>query len=84
MAEGKNGREILTTMFLDISKMSIFPFARGSFENMKRAIIVGSALASFCVEKFGTARLKEINKEDLNQRINQFVQLAHFQMMELW
>ena len=36
MAEGKNGREILTTMFLDISKMSILPFARGSFENMKR------------------------------------------------
>jgi sugar/nucleoside kinase (ribokinase family) len=54
-----------------------------SFENMKRAIIVGSALASFCVEKFGTTRLKEINKEDLNQRINQFVQLAHFQIMEL-
>ncbi len=34
-AEGKNGREILTTWFLDILKMSILPFARGSFENMK-------------------------------------------------
>lgn len=33
-----------------------------SFENMKRAIITGSALASFCVEKFGTQRLLEITK----------------------
>ncbi len=34
-----------------------------SFDNMKRAIIVGSAMASFCVEKFGPTRLKEVNKE---------------------
>ncbi|MEY4702944.1 MAG: hypothetical protein RIR96_841 [Bacteroidota bacterium] len=49
-----------------------------SFENMKRAIIVGSALASFCVEKFGPERLKEINKGDIDARIQQFVQLVNF------
>ena len=54
-----------------------------SFENMKRAIIAGSALASFCVEKFGTDRLKEITKAELNIRINSFVELAHFQMKEI-
>lgn len=51
-----------------------------SFENMKRAIINGSALASFCVEKFGTERLLEISKEDLDNRINEFVTLANFNM----
>ena len=49
-----------------------------SFENMKTAIIVGSAMASFCVEKFGTTRLKEINKADIDERIQQFVQLVNF------
>lgn len=49
-----------------------------SFENMKTAIIVGSAMASFCVEKFGTTRLKEISKEDIAARIQQFVQLVNF------
>ena len=49
-----------------------------SFENMKTAIIVGSAMASFCVEKFGTTRLKEISKEDIAERIGQFVQLMNF------
>jgi sugar/nucleoside kinase (ribokinase family) len=49
-----------------------------SFENMKTAIIVGSALASFCVEKFGPNRLKEITKEDIDQRIGEFVQLVNF------
>src|SRR5215203_4316900 len=43
-----------------------------SFENMKRAIIVGSALASFCVEKFGPTRLKEISKSDISNRLQQF------------
>jgi len=45
---------------------------------MKRAIILGSAMASFCVEKFGTQRLREISKEDINDRLHQFVQLASF------
>src|SRR5436190_6964667 len=49
-----------------------------SFENMKTAIIVGSAMASFCVEKFGTERLKEITKEDIDARLNEFVQLVSF------
>lgn len=49
-----------------------------SFENMKTAIIVGSAMASFCVEKFGPERLKEINQEDINSRIEEFVQLVNF------
>jgi sugar/nucleoside kinase (ribokinase family) len=49
-----------------------------SFDNMKTAIIVGSAMASFCVEKFGTERLTEINKEDIAERIQEFVQLVNF------
>ena len=54
-----------------------------SFENMKRAIIAGSALASFCVEKFGTQRLLELTKEELNTRIKQFVTLGNFEMKEV-
>lgn len=49
-----------------------------SFENMKTAIIVGSAMASFCVEKFGPQRLKEISREEIAQRIQEFVQLVSF------
>ena len=49
-----------------------------SFENMKTAIIVGSAMASFCVEKFGTQRLQELSKEDISGRIRQFVNLVNF------
>lgn len=49
-----------------------------SFENMKTAIIVGSAMASFCVEKFGTQRLREINKADIDERVREFVQLVSF------
>jgi sugar/nucleoside kinase (ribokinase family) len=51
-----------------------------SFDNMKRAIIVGSALASFCVEKFGTERLMDISSTDLHQRIQRFVALTDFNM----
>ncbi|MBA4259595.1 PfkB family carbohydrate kinase [Sediminibacterium sp.] len=49
-----------------------------SFENMKTAIIVGSAMASFCVEKFGTQRLREINQSDIDARLDEFVQLVNF------
>jgi sugar/nucleoside kinase (ribokinase family) len=49
-----------------------------SFENMKTAIIVGSAMASFCVEKFGPQRLKEITKKDIDKRLKEFVQLVNF------
>ncbi|MFN5647697.1 MAG: PfkB family carbohydrate kinase [Sphingobacteriales bacterium] len=49
-----------------------------SYDNMKTAIIVGSAMASFTVEKFGTQRLREITKEDIDGRIQEFVQLVNF------
>ena len=49
-----------------------------SFENMKRAVINGSAMASFCVEKFGTQKLTEITQKDVNARINEFVKLVKF------
>ena len=49
-----------------------------SFENMKTAIIVGSAMASFCVEKFGPTRLKQITRADIDARIRQFVDLVNF------
>ena len=51
-----------------------------SFENMKSAIIVGSAMASFCVEKFGVARLKELKREDIENRIQQFRDLTKFEI----
>jgi sugar/nucleoside kinase (ribokinase family) len=51
-----------------------------SFANMKRGIIVGSAMASFCVEKFGPTRLKEVNKEDIDSRIRQFKDLVSFEI----
>lgn len=49
-----------------------------SFENMKNAIIVGSAMASFCVEKFGPTRLQEVSDEEIGARINEFVELVNF------
>jgi sugar/nucleoside kinase (ribokinase family) len=51
-----------------------------SFDNMKRAIIVGSAMASFCVEKFGPTRLKEITKVDIDRRLQQFKDLVNFEI----
>jgi sugar/nucleoside kinase (ribokinase family) len=49
-----------------------------SFENMRKAIVHGSAMASFCVEKFGTERLFEITEADLASRVNEFKELASF------
>ncbi|MCB0650630.1 MAG: bifunctional hydroxymethylpyrimidine kinase/phosphomethylpyrimidine kinase [Saprospiraceae bacterium] len=49
-----------------------------SFENMKRAVIYGSAMASFCVEKFSITRLKEINDDQITERMVNFVQLVNF------
>jgi sugar/nucleoside kinase (ribokinase family) len=51
-----------------------------SFENMKRAIIHGSALASFCVEKFGIERLTALTKDDIEDRVQDFVDLVQFEM----
>lgn len=52
-----------------------------SFENMKTAIIVGSALASFCVEKFGPLRLQELDSADIEARIQEFVELVNFDIV---
>jgi len=49
-----------------------------SFDNLKRAIIVGSALASFTCEKFGIDRLVEVSREEVDARIQQFVELVDF------
>jgi sugar/nucleoside kinase (ribokinase family) len=49
-----------------------------SFENMKRAIIYGSAMASFCVEKFGTERLINLSQKEINARVQQFKNLSQF------
>ena len=49
-----------------------------SFENMKTAIIIGSAMASFCVEKFGTERLREVKQADMYARLTEFVNLVNF------
>ncbi|MGE5520256.1 MAG: PfkB family carbohydrate kinase [Candidatus Dadabacteria bacterium] len=49
-----------------------------SFANMKTGIIVGSAMASFCVEKFGPERLKEVTKDDIDKRLAQFQELVNF------
>ena len=52
-----------------------------SFENMKRAIIYGSAMASFCVEKFGSERLVNLTEVEINERVQQFVNLSSFEII---
>ncbi|MFT4521098.1 MAG: sugar/nucleoside kinase (ribokinase family) [Bacteroidia bacterium] len=47
-----------------------------SFENMKRAILYGSAMASFCVEKFGTERLVNLTQKEIDNRVNAFISLS--------
>jgi len=54
-----------------------------SFENMKCAMIHGSALASFCCEKFGTEQLMNIEPSDLENRIEEFVSLTNFDMVQV-
>ncbi|MDT0687891.1 PfkB family carbohydrate kinase [Autumnicola psychrophila] len=51
-----------------------------SFENMKNAIIYGSNLASFCVEKFGTERMQDITKEEVHSRLEEFRKLTQFEI----
>lgn len=51
-----------------------------SFANMKRAIIYGSAMASFCVEKFGTERLENLTDHEVELRLKDFVDLVQFEM----
>jgi len=51
-----------------------------SFENMKNAVIYGSNLASFCVEKFGTERMQELTKEEVHKRLQSFKELTQFEI----
>lgn len=51
-----------------------------TFENMKTAVIYGSVMASFCVEKFGTEKLTEISQEDVKVRAEEFVGLSSFKL----
>ena len=51
-----------------------------SFDNMKRALIYGSAMASLCVEKFGTERLLDLSQDDVNSRVQEFIDLAQFEI----
>ena len=50
-----------------------------SFENMKRAVIHGSAMASFCVEKFGVEKLINITQKDIEKRVQEFIKLIKIQ-----
>ena len=49
-----------------------------SFDNLKRAIIFGSATASFCVEKFGTERIAGLSQEEVDERVQEFIDLVQF------
>ena len=51
-----------------------------NFNNMKNAIIFGSALASFCVEKFGTEKIKNLSETEVAERVQEFVSLSSFQI----
>lgn len=51
-----------------------------SFDNMKNGIIHGSNLASFCVEKFGTERMENLSKDEVNARLKQFKALTQFEI----
>lgn len=51
-----------------------------SFENMKRAVIVGSAMASFCVEKFGSERIENLSLAEINLRVDEFKKLTDFNL----
>ena len=51
-----------------------------NFDTMKNAIIYGSALASFCVEKFGTEKIRNLTEKEVAARVSQFVNLARFEI----
>ena len=53
-----------------------------NFNNMKNALIYGSALASFCVEKFGTEKLLSLTQEEIANRLQQFVNLSSFEITQ--
>lgn len=49
-----------------------------TFDNMKNAVVFGSAMASFCVEKFGTERIENPSMDEINDRVQQFIDLVRF------
>jgi len=49
-----------------------------SFDNMKNAVIMGSAMASFTVEKFGTEKIQNLTQEEIYNRVQQFIDLVKF------
>jgi sugar/nucleoside kinase (ribokinase family) len=51
-----------------------------SFKNMKKAVIYGSNLASFCVEKFGTERMMNLSEKEINERMKTFKKLTQFNL----
>ena len=51
-----------------------------TFENLKRAVIYGSAMASFCVEKFGTERLLDLKRDEIAKRAQQFIDLTQVEI----
>ncbi len=51
-----------------------------SFENMKRGIVYGSAMASFCVERFGSERIQNLSQEEIAARVEEFKKLATFEL----
>ena len=51
-----------------------------SFESMKRAIIYGSCFASFCVEKFGTQRMEQLTKKEIDSRLQKFKSLTQYDL----
>lgn len=54
-----------------------------SFENMKRALVYGSVVASYCVEKFGPTKLQEITEQDIKNRTNEFLDLMKISMINM-
>lgn len=52
-----------------------------SFENMKRAVVYGSAMASFCVEEFSLGKMKDLDEKQIQSRINEFVELTNFNIL---
>ena len=53
-----------------------------TFDNMKRAVIAGSAMASFCCEEFGTGKLENLTQQEIEDRIYEFVNLTDFKMVQ--
>jgi sugar/nucleoside kinase (ribokinase family) len=51
-----------------------------SFNNMKKALVYASAMASFCVEKFGTEKLVNLTQPEVDKRLKKFVELTHFEL----